>query len=183
MKTALTKLTATVLTTAFVATFNIGVVLADETSTGTASTTPTTAITSDASTIVATSTDTTLVTAAPTSDASSSAPVIAPNATTTTVASTSVSTPSQTSQRHGKGSKHNFRRVHVVGSKYIDTFTDGTNTFTFPGNPYIDANIGKPGASLPTHGNLTWVSTKTLEAYDTATGNLDPGTYAQESDG
>lgn len=72
----------------------------------------------------------------------------------------------------------------ITAQKGIDdTFTDGTNTFTFAGDPKIDANLGKLGATLPTDGTLTWVSTKTLEAYDTQSGDLEAGTYAQEADG
>jgi hypothetical protein len=44
--------------------------------------------------------------------------------------------------------------VHVVGTKYIDYFTDGTKTYSFLGNPDIDSNLNKPNAPIPTHGNL-----------------------------
>ena len=69
-----------------------------------------------------------------------------------------------------------LKRVHVVGSKYIDFFTDGTTTYSFPGDPLLDGNLNKPDASIPTHAGLTWVSSKAMEAYDTATGDLEPGT-------
>ena len=36
---------------------------------------------------------------------------------------------------------------------------------------------------MPTHAGLTWVSSKGMEAYDTASGDLEPATYAQEADG
>ena len=39
------------------------------------------------------------------------------------------------------------------------------------------------GHPTPTHAGLTWVSSKAMEAYDTASGDLEAGTYAQESDG
>jgi hypothetical protein len=71
--------------------------------------------------------------------------------------------------------------VRVVGSKYVDFFTDGTTLFSFPGDPLIDANLNKSDAPTPTHGNLTWVSSKAVEAYDTASGDLEVGTYAQET--
>jgi hypothetical protein len=33
------------------------------------------------------------------------------------------------------------------------------------------------------HGNLKWVSTSGMEAYDTPSGDLEVGDYAQEADG
>ena len=73
--------------------------------------------------------------------------------------------------------------MHVVGPKYVDYFTDGTTIFSFPGDPLIDANLNKPDAPIPTHAGLTWVSSKAMEAYDTPSGDLEPGTYAQEANG
>ena len=77
-------------------------------------------------------------------------------------------------------SKPTLKLVHVVGSKYIDYFTDGTKTYSFPGNPDIDANLNKPNAPIPSHAGLTWVSTSGMEAYDTTSGDLESGDYAQE---
>jgi hypothetical protein len=76
-----------------------------------------------------------------------------------------------------------LKLAHVIGSKYIDFFTDGATIFSFPGDPLIDANLNKPDAPTPTHGNLTWVSSKAMEAYDTTSGDLEPGTYALETNG
>ena len=73
--------------------------------------------------------------------------------------------------------------MHVVGSKYIDYFTDGKKTYSFPGNPDIDSNLNKPNSPIPTHGTLTWVSSSGMDAYDTPSGDLESGDYAQESDG
>jgi hypothetical protein len=56
-------------------------------------------------------------------------------------------------------------------------------TYSFPGNPDIDSNLNKPNAPIPTHGNLRWVSTSGMEAYDTPSGDLESGDYGQESDG
>jgi hypothetical protein len=56
-------------------------------------------------------------------------------------------------------------------------------TYSFPGNPDIDSNLNKPNAPIPTHGNLQWVSTSGMEAYDTPSGDLESGDYGQESDG
>jgi len=36
---------------------------------------------------------------------------------------------------------------------------------------------------MPTHAGLVWVSSKGMEAYDTASGDLEAGTYAQEANG
>jgi hypothetical protein len=69
----------------------------------------------------------------------------------------------------------------------VNQFAAKTATFlevsTFPGNPDIDSNLNKPNAPIPTHGNLTWVSTSGMDAYDTSSGDLEIGDYAQEADG
>jgi hypothetical protein len=65
----------------------------------------------------------------------------------------------------------------------VDCFTDGTKTYSFPSNPDIDSNLNKPNAPIPTHGNLTWVSTSGMDAYDTPSGDLESGDYAQEAGG
>ena len=135
---------------------------------------------SDTTVATPASTTTTTTSAAP---ADNTTPTTAPAQSSTTTQSQSPDATQTTMHRHGKGGKRGLHRVHVVGSKYTDTFTDGTNTFTFPGDPRIDAHLGEPGAPLPTHGDLTWVSTKTMEKYDTPSGDLESGTYAQESDG
>jgi hypothetical protein len=80
-------------------------------------------------------------------------------------------------------SKPALKLVHVVGTKYVDYFTDGTKTYSFPGNPDIDSNLNKPNAPIPSHAGLTWVSTSGMEAYDTPSGDLESGDYAQEADG
>ena len=105
------------------------------------------------------------------------------SATSTPSASSATSSISQGHGASSVKSKPALKRVHVVGSKYVDFFTDGTTIFSFPGDPSIDANLNKPNASIPTHAGLTWVSSKGMEAYDTASGDLEPGAYAQESDG
>ena len=74
--------------------------------------------------------------------------------------------------------KPTLKLVHIVGNKYIDYFTDGTKTYSFTGNPDIDSNLNKPNAPIPTHGNLLWVSTSGMEAYDTPSGDLESGNYA-----
>jgi hypothetical protein len=92
-------------------------------------------------------------------------------------------TPDQSQAQSPSSSKSTLKLVHVVGSKYVDYFTDGTKTYPFPGNPDIDSNLNKPNAPIPTHGNLQWVSTSGMEAYDTPSGDLEVGDYAQETNG
>ena len=79
--------------------------------------------------------------------------------------------------------KSSLKLVHVVGTKYVDYFTDGTKTYSFAGDPKVDANLNKPNAPIPSHSGLTWVSTSGMEAYDTPSGDLESGDYAQEADG
>jgi len=128
-----------------------------------------------------TASDTTTASSTPVSDSST--------ATATDASSTSSTPPAQTqapAQRQAQAqpsSKPALKLVHVVGTKYIDYFTDGTRTYSFPGNPDIDSNLNKPNAPIPSHGNLKWVSTSGMEAYDTPSGDLESGDYAQESDG
>ena len=94
-----------------------------------------------------------------------------------------VQSPAQSQAQSLPTSKPTLKLVHVVGSKYVDYFTDGKKTYSFPGNPDIDSNLNRPNAPIPTHGNLTWVSTSGMDAYDTPSGDLEIGDYTQESDG
>jgi hypothetical protein len=141
------------------------------------------------SALTATTTDATS-TASDTAAASSS-PTSANSPTPATDASsTSATQPAQTetpaqtqTQSQPISSKPTLKLVHVVGTKYVDYFTDGTKTYSFPGDPKIDGNLNKPNAPIPSHAGLTWVSTSGMEAYDTTSGDLEVGDYAQEADG
>ena len=122
--------------------------------------------------------------------AASTSPLSADTATATGASSTSSTPPDQTqtpdqgqAQSQPSSGKPTLKLVHVVGTKYIDYFTDGTKTYSFPGNPDIDSNLDKSNAPIPTHSNLKWVSTSGMEAYDTPSGDLETGDYAQEADG
>ena len=125
------------------------------------------------------------LTAATTTDATSTVA----NATTAAVvdaSSTSASTPAMsqaTTTAPVTTAKASLKLVHAVGNKYVDYFTDGTKTYSFPGDPAVDANLNKPNAPTPKHGSLQWVSTAGMEAYDTTSGDLEAGDYAKESDG
>jgi hypothetical protein len=124
-------------------------------------------------------------TTSPTSTTSDSSTTL-----TTDASSTPVTLPAQSEgpvetqvQPQSSSGKPTLKLVHVAGTKYVDYFTDGTKTYSFPGNRDIDSNLNKPNAPIPSHGNLTWVSTSGMEAYDTPSGDLESGDYAQEADG
>lgn len=73
--------------------------------------------------------------------------------------------------------------VHIIGTKYIDYFTDGSTTIAVPGDPNIDGDLDKPDAPIPTHKGMTWVHTTGQNLYDTPSGDLDVGDYAVQADG
>jgi hypothetical protein len=141
------------------------------------------------SALSATTTDATS-TASDSSTAATSPTSASGTTPTTDASSTSVAPPAQTqapaqsqAQSLPSTGKPTYKLVHVIGSKYVDYFTDGTKTYSFPGDPKVDANLNKPNAPIPSHAGLTWVSTSGMEAYDTTSGDLEVGDYAQESDG
>jgi hypothetical protein len=136
-----------------------------------------------ATTTDATSTVSDTTTASTSSTSASSTP-------TTDASSTSATLPAETqapaqsqAQAQPTSGRPTLKLVHVVGTKYVDYFTDGTKTYSFPGDAKIDGKLNRPNAPIPTHGNLTWVSTSGMEAYDTPSGDLEEGAYAQEADG
>jgi hypothetical protein len=92
----------------------------------------------------------------------------------TSTADTSTSASPATNSSTDSG----ITEVHVVGTKYIDYFTDGTTTTAYPGDPDIDANLAKPNAPIPTHEGMTWVHTTGQPLYDTPSGDLELGDYA-----
>ena len=139
-----------------------------------------TATTTDATSTVS---DTTTASTSSTSASSTPPATDASSTLTTPPAQTQIPDQSQAQSQPSNGAKPSLKLVHVVGTKYIDYFTDGTKTYSFPGNPDIDSNLNKPNAPIPTHGNLQWVSTSGMEAYDAPSGDLEEGTYAQEADG
>jgi hypothetical protein len=100
-----------------------------------------------------TASDTTTASSSPTS-ASSTTPATDASSTSVTAAA-APQAPAQTqAQAQPRSGKPTLKLVHVFGTKYIDYFTDGTKTYSFPGNPDIDSNLNKPNAPIPTHGNL-----------------------------
>ena len=138
-----------------------------------------TAATTDATSTVS---DTTTASSTPASASSATSTTDASSTSTTSLTQTQVPAQTQTQAQPSSG-KPTLKLVHVVGTKYVDYFTDGKKTYSFPGNSDIDANLNKPNSPIPYHSGLKWVSTSGMEAYDTASGNLKSGTYAQEADG
>jgi hypothetical protein len=130
----------------------------DPKSTGAISTTsdPTTAPIPDASTASVSDASTESAATASTSDASDSHPVSPVSQSTSDTAVTPTEAPPE-----------GLTLVHIIGEKYIDYFTDGTNTVSFPGDPDVDANLNKPNAPIPTHEGLTWDHTAGGYLYDT----------------
>ena len=177
----LTSLTVCAFKTDFVAALTATSTSATSTDAGVATVLPDTASSTPSSTasspaaeaVTASTTATSTTVALPTDGATSTA--YAPSSATMRKA--------RSSQASSVKSKPALKLVHVVGSKYVDFFTDGTTIFSFPGDPSIDANLNKPNASIPTHAGLTWVSSKGMQAYDTTSGDLEPNTYAQEENG
>ena len=54
----------------------------------------------------------------------------------------------------------------------------------YPGDPEIDANLSKPDAPIPScPSGQTWHHTSGVSAYDTPSGDLEVGQYAQQPDG
>ena len=138
-----------------------------------------------ATTTDATSTVSDTTTASTASTSASSTPPATDASSTPATPPTQTQTPdqSQAQSQPSNAAKPTLRLVHVVGTKYVDYFTDGTKTYSFPGDPKIDGNLNKPNAPIPTHADLKWVSTSGMEAYDTTSGDLEVGDYSQESDG
>src|SRR5262249_24065277 len=73
--------------------------------------------------------------------------------------------------------------VHIIGTKYIDYFTDGSTTIAVPRDPTFNGNLDKPDAPIPTHAGMTWVHTIGENLYDTPSGDLEVGDYAIQADG
>jgi hypothetical protein len=126
--------------------------------------------------VVASSTDTTPVadaTTSTTADTTTDATATVPTDTSTAAASDSV-TPT---------APQGLTEVHIIGTKYVDYFTDGTTITSYPGDPAIDSNFDKPNAPIPTHEGLTWDHTTGGYKYDTPSGDLEGGDYAVQPNG
>jgi hypothetical protein len=125
--------------------------------------------------VATSSTNTTPATDTTTSTATDTPTAPSTDAVTTTAPSDSI-TPVETPPQ-------GMTKVHIIGTKYTDYFTDGTTVTAYPGNPAIDSNFGKPDAPIPMHEGLTWVHTTGGNLYDTPSGDLEVGDYAVQSNG
>jgi len=123
--------------------------------------------------------DTPLSTTTPDSDVAATSTIAEVVATST---DTAVATSQATSTPPKEAPTVGLTKVHIIGTKYIDYFTDGTTTFAFPGDPAIDSHFNVPNAQIPTHEGLTWVHTTGQHLYDTPSGNLEVGEYAAQAD-
>jgi hypothetical protein len=110
------------------------------------------------SALTATTTDATSTTSdtttASTSSASASTTPATDASSTSSTPPDQAQTPDQSQAQSQPSSKPTLKLVHVVSTKYIDYFTDGTKTYSFPGNPDIDSNLNKPNAPIPSHVGL-----------------------------
>src|SRR5262249_31797592 len=73
--------------------------------------------------------------------------------------------------------------VHIIGTKYIDYFTDDTGEHSFPGDSAIDAHLSEKDGPTPTHQGMTWEHTTGQNLYDTTSGDLEVGDYAVQPNG
>lgn len=117
-------------------------------------------------------------------DSTSAGATSADSSTATTVTDTeSTSDTGQTSQPSLEQAPAGLAKVHIIGTKYIDYFTDGSSEYAFPGDPAIDAHLAEKDAPIPTHTGMTWVHTTGQPLYDTQSGDLEVGQYAVQPGG
>jgi len=107
----------------------------------------------------------------------------ATSAATTTINSSQATAADTAKRASAEPPPAGFAEVHIIGTKYIDYFTDGSTTITVPGDPNIGGNLDKPNAPVPTHAGMTWVHTTGENLYDTPSGDLEVGDYAVQPDG
>jgi hypothetical protein len=107
----------------------------------------------------------------------------APNAVATSTDEATSSPAQEDSVQPTVTSSSGLKEVHIIGTKYVDYFSDGTTVTSYPGDPQIDAHLSEPNASTPTHEVLTWVHTTWQNLYDTPSGDLEVGDYALQANG
>src|SRR5215831_4636351 len=156
------------------------------------STTAAASSTSVAATVPATAstTDTAIASSSP----PSSSPADSSTTSTTPTPTSSDTAPGEQGKAHANGASASGNKtpidapppgltlVHIIGTKYVDYFTDGSTTIAVPGDPTVDGNLDKPNASTPTHAGMTWVHTTGQHLYDTPSGDLEIGDYAAQAD-
>jgi len=89
----------------------------------------------------------------------------------------------QTSKAAHEQTPTSLTEVHIIGTKYIDYFTDGATIFSFPGDPTIDSHLAEKDAPAPKHEGLTLVHSTGQYLYDTPSGDLEVGQYALQPNG
>ena len=103
---------------------------------------------------------------------------------TTTATTTAASAPQSPTMSAHVSAPSAFTVVRIIGTKYIDYCTDGTKITSYPGDAAIDTNLNKLDASPPKCPNgLKWDHTSGMDAYDTPTGDLEVGQYAELQNG
>ena len=105
------------------------------------------------------------------------------DSSTTPAATAAPAQDTSTSQPAPEQPPAGLTKVNIIGTKYMDYFTDGTNIIPFPGDPKIDAHLSEKDAPIPTHQGLTWVHTTGQYLYDTQSGDLEVGQYAVQPNG
>jgi len=126
---------------------------------------------------VASTTETTEGTAAGSEETNNSKLATPTTPASDTVSDTNSSTPINEQPPPG------LTEVHIIGTKYIDYFIDGTTTTSYPGDPAIDDHFHEPNAPIPTHDGLVWVHTTGQPLYDTPSGDLEVDDYAVRANG
>jgi hypothetical protein len=133
------------------------------------------------------STATTSTDAAATMDTASDTTVGATTTTTDASATTldSSSTPQSSHQTitPTEPPPTGLTEIHIIGTKYIDYFTDGTTTTEYPGDANIDSHLSEKDAPIPAHDGLKWDHTIGRFLYDTPSGDLEVGDYAAQPNG
>ena len=122
--------------------------------------------------------DISAMTTGTTSDLTAVTSIIAPDSAATTTASADLA-----AQIPVEAPPVGLTEIHIIGTKYIDYFTDGTTITSYPGDPNIDAHFAEKDAPIPKHEGLTWVHTTGQYLYDTPSGDLEEGKYALQPNG
>ena len=138
-----------------------------------------TATTTDAT---STASDTTSALASPTSASSTTSATDASSTSATPPAQTQVAAQSQANPCRVPASRRSSSCTSSARNTSTTLRTARRRTPS-PAIPKSTPISNKPNAPIPSHAGLTWVSTSGMDAYDTPSGDLQIGDYAQEADG
>jgi hypothetical protein len=156
--------------------------LVDATSSDDEISTSTTDITATSSDDI-TSASATTATSPPHSTSTSSDIIATSSVDIVSGSTTAVDSLPQSTSSPPESSAQSLTEVRIIGNKYVDYFTDGTTLTSFPGDSNMDSHLDQPNAPPPAREGLTWDHTATQFLYDTPSGDLDPGDYAQMPSG